>query len=95
MSAPEWKDTTSYQRDERGRSEPRTVELVTSGLRVIVTRHINAPDRWHVVCHDLNMSTPRILGAAGLEEAKTEALCVIGDRLEALSDAGIWLVGEA
>ncbi len=41
-----WKDTTSYSQGERGKAEPRTWSIETSGLRIVVTRRHGCEGWW-------------------------------------------------
>ena len=88
MKTPEWEDTTSYSRDAK--REPRTwtikygEESVTP-LSVTVTRHINYPGEWLLVCRELNLQLA--LGSEDIEGAKTEALKSIAYTLTRYSDA--------
>jgi hypothetical protein len=86
---PEWKDETSYSRGDTKR-EPRTWTIKhgegsVTPLRVTVTRHINYPGEWLLVCRELNLQLA--LGSEDIEGAKTEALKSIAYTLTRYSDA--------
>lgn len=70
-----WTDATAYSRDERGKVEPRTWELLLNGgnATLIVTRHRDYPGSWVMRAHGC-LSWMRELKARELEAAKTEAI---------------------
>lgn len=82
----EWKDTTSYSRGDLERV-PRTWELRTQRIVVVVTRHIDYPGKWLLRSHPINLE--RTLNADEVEQAKLEALGYVRGYLHrALEDLG-------
>jgi predicted YcjX-like family ATPase len=79
-----WEDTTSYSQGERGKTEPRTWTISTGDvlrrLDVTVTRHIDYPGEWLLICRQLNVR--HALKSEELEPAKTEALKSLAWELE-------------
>src|SRR5690606_15197937 len=79
-----WKDTTSYSQGERGTIEPRTWTISTGDvllrLDVTVTRHIDYPGEWLLICRQLNMRFA--LKSEDLGAAKSEALKAVAWELE-------------
>jgi predicted YcjX-like family ATPase len=79
-----WKDTTSYSQGSRGQSEPRSWTISTGEtllrLDVTVTRHLDYPGEWLLVCRQLDMR--HALKSDELEAAKAEALKDIAWELE-------------
>lgn len=66
-----WMDISSYSRGDVDRP-PKTVEIRFKDLRIVVTRHIDAPGKWILRCDPFyNM---HVLESTELEEAKREAL---------------------
>lgn len=79
-----WEDTTSYSRGERGTIEPRAWTISTGDvllrLDVTVTRHIDYPGEWLLICRQLNVR--HALKSEELEAAKVEALKSVAWELE-------------
>ena len=77
---PEWKDATSYSRNDRERV-PRTFDVTAGPVRLVVTcGHIACPGEWVMHGYGLNIDTePLGLDAAepagkAMEEAERVAL---------------------
>ena len=72
MSIPEWRDTTSYQRGERGKTDPREWCISFADLTIFVHRLVHR-DGWFLRCVSLNIrSYP--LGVSTADWAKERAL---------------------
>jgi hypothetical protein len=80
----EWKDTTSYSRDDKERI-PRTWKLEKEyyKLSICVTRIVHY-EGWYMNCYNLGMIEVS-LKTGNLEEAKKEALRLVADRIDELS----------
>lgn len=83
-----WKDISSFSSGEKDRT-PKTWSCITgSSLRLVVTRHIDAPGRWVVRCEPyFNFKT---LDSLDVEDAKVEAvklvLMYLKDDVQTLED---------
>lgn len=84
-----WKDITSFSRSEPLETrEPRTWQLETRNLRIVVTKgHIYHPKRWVLSCHQIGLDTVNICADEHTaEEAQMQAIRTVKLRLKALSD---------
>lgn len=75
-----WKDVTSYRRGERGKAEPRTYELRTPSLSVVVTRHVDMPGTWVLKCRDAGIDLED-LQTDDLDDAVYKAFVEVESRL--------------
>lgn len=78
----EWRDITTRKRDGRV-EEPRTWEIVSGTLRVVVTRHLDHPGEWLMRCDEIGIGLSP-LKSRDIEEAKLEALSRVRTRGEAI-----------
>lgn len=76
-----WKDATSYSRG--GDRTPKTWEVRTRSLRIIVTR-CHGLEGWWLLCHDLGIEMHRTLSTDDLELAKANALNTVRDKLSTM-----------
>lgn len=87
---PEWKDTTSYSRDEPA-SERSPREFSIRGKRLTVTiykyhlGHRKYTDEWYFSCRRLSMNEGK-LGVTDVEQAKLKALKIVLDVANAVRD---------
>jgi hypothetical protein len=83
----EWKDVTSYQRNERGKVEPKAWEaLFRAGIRVLVHRYVGyGEDVWLCTCSAVNIQVMQ-LDSTKIEEAKVEALVAVEKQAAGLRD---------
>ena len=73
---PEWKDVTSYSRDDKERI-PTTFAISVGELRIVITcGHIYYRPDWVMHCHALQIDS-KLLQAVSREEAQTEAILVV------------------
>lgn len=84
----EWKDRTSYSRDDKVR-EPRTWVWDTGqNVHVTVTRHIDYPGRWVVMAQwQFREVVWQLLNSELLEDAKVEAVEVVRSEFLAAAEA--------
>ena len=84
----EWKDITSYSRSTVER-KPTSWEAAVGGrggLRIVIScGHINHAPDWIMHCFELGINT-RPLHATSKDEAISEALEVVRDRIRRLLD---------
>jgi len=84
-----WKDTTSWSRSDKDRTEPKAVTCQVAHVRLTVHRHIHYPGKWLASCSPEVLHSPMVLDATTLENAKREALRKLhkasSDILEAIS----------
>lgn len=78
-----WKDVTTYRRDEKDR-EPRVLQVVISGIRlVLVWNHLYVPNEWCFHFGDIfNQIGLGFKKYDDIEEAKKSALKTIQIFLE-------------
>ena len=74
-----WKDATSYSRDERGFTEPRTLETKAGWLHLGVTRR-HGLEGWWGYCRELAITEHR-LGVIDLRSAQADWIRWIKERL--------------
>lgn len=87
MNKPEWKDTTSYSRIDKDRI-PTTFEICDGLLRVVVTcGHIYYKPQWVMHCQALSIDTRPLRNAATKDQAQTEALHIVRNLIEELSNS--------
>lgn len=72
----QWKDTTGYSRDERGRVEPRTWEIQSGTVRIIVTRFLRQ-EGWFLLCYEVGISNHFELRSRDLADAQREAIAKV------------------
>jgi hypothetical protein len=76
-----WEDKTGRSYGEKDRT-PKTWELNTNKLRIIVTRHMDyAEDDWCARCYDIGMDLVR-LKSKDIDAAKKEAIELVSFRLK-------------
>jgi len=76
-----WKDVSSYSRDDTERA-PRTFEIRTDAIIVVVTRWIHGdPARWYLTCREAGFSSHYGLNNQDLKDAQKEALWRVHDIL--------------
>lgn len=80
-----WKDVSSYSRSEKERV-PNAWSLTKAGLRVSVHRHIHYKNgEWLLTCEPFyNL---HVLASREQDEAKREALELVGEKARALAAA--------
>lgn len=85
--AMEWKDITSYSRDDKER-KPTGFGIEEGPLRISITcGHIYHRPNWVMHCRELGLDAHRLhapAGIEGLEAAKEIALTVAKTKLEVL-----------
>jgi len=90
-----WKDRTSYSRNEDLVSErvPRTWEIESPYLRIIVSRWIHGPGSWFLTCEavecdrlDLNTDSAAL--------AKTLALALVSARLTEMASSAAQMLKD-
>jgi hypothetical protein len=83
MKQYEWKDVTSFSRDQTDRT-PTAFEVSLEDLRITITSaHRDYPGTWVMHCHALQIDT-QVLKATTLNEAKRAAVQVVKDTLNKL-----------
>ena len=81
---PEWKDVTSYSRDDKER-KPTGFQIGVGDLQIIITcAHIYHSPNWVVHCYALQIDTKR-LQATTREEAQAEAINIVKEKLAKLT----------
>ena len=86
MSKPEWKDITSFSRDDKKRI-PTTYELDNGTLRIVITcKHFYYPGEWVMHCARIAIDTYHLKNANNLEDAKRLAIEFIGKSLQRFVD---------
>lgn len=79
-----WKDITSYPRSGRKPGEePRTWEITSGTMRVVVTRHLDHPGDWLMRCDEIGCHGS-VLKSRDIDAAKREALERVRMRAEAI-----------
>lgn len=77
----EWKDTTSYSRDDKDR-KPTTFSKQCGPMRLVVTSgHIHYPGKW--VAHAFPLFENKALKATTRDEAQAEVVQMAHDWLSA------------
>lgn len=80
----EWRDATSYKRGGKGENEePRTWEIESGTMRVVVTRHLDYPGDWLMRCDEIGCHSS-VLKSRDITAAKLEALERVRMRGEAI-----------
>ncbi len=87
----EWKDASSYSRNDKERI-PTVWELKVGGLRIVVHRIIHYPE-WYVSCYNLNIEN-KCLYTDDVEEAKAIGIKTIINKIEELEKAKSILIGQ-
>lgn len=89
MSAPDtntigdWKDVTSYSRDDTER-KPETYQISHGDLRIVITcGHIYHRPDWVMHCRQLGIDT-KALKAKTTQDAKAEAVRIVGATIKVL-----------
>ncbi len=81
-----WKDTTSYSRDDKAR-KPTSWTTEIGGLRIVVTSgHIRYPEKWVMHCYEAGMDTVPV-DAVSAETAQRMAVEMVREKVEAWHDA--------
>lgn len=81
----DWKDTTSYQRGERGAIEPDEWTLRGRAVSICVHRHIRYPPSvWLAECRNLGIERHELL-ATNIDVAKEEALILVSERVDEIA----------
>ena len=83
-----WKDETSYHQGERGHIVPKTWKARSGRLCVTVTRHLNYPGDWCLVCYEagIHIQQLNVDGNASPEVAQADALKIVRRKLIKLMD---------
>lgn len=91
----EWKDVTSYSRDDKER-KPTTFEAKEGALRIVITcGHINHRPQWVMHCGALSIDTYPLKEGATKEQAEEESLALVHERLEDLAKCAAKLTPNA
>jgi hypothetical protein len=89
----EWKDTTGYMRGgPKPGEEPRTWEIQSGTMRVVVTRHLDYPGDWLMRCDEIGCHGS-VLKSRDADAAKREALERVLMRGEAIVSRVKRLIG--
>ena len=82
-----WKNTSSYSRNDKDRT-PHTWSLEPiSTLRIIVTRHVHfQPIDWVLQCEAVRLDN-YLLRSKEIEDAKREAVAIVKDRVDHMVQA--------
>lgn len=80
---PKWKDSTSYQRGERGKIDPQSWTLKHPSVEVTIHKYIGCGETWHVSCHALNVHR-HSLGTTDKALAAARALEFLRHRAQAI-----------
>lgn len=84
--AIEFKDTTSYSRDEKDRT-PRTWQAHIGKFSITVTRHINYdPDVW-IAMTSPDILDKKVLKSKDIEDAKKEAIDLFREGCQKIIEA--------
>ena len=84
-SKPEWKDVTPWKSHDKDQSEPRTWEIRSGNVRVVVTR-MHGLKGWFMHRAALGINDAQ-LGSANIDDAKREAIDRVGQKIKGLSIA--------
>ena len=79
----QWNNTTSYSQNEKDRT-PRTWQMDVCGIRICVTRRFGLQG-WYLICEPWH--SQRLLKSTDVDDAKTEAMELIGRRARDLAKA--------
>lgn len=80
---PQWNNATSYSQRDTDRA-PRTWNMDVCGLRICVTRR-HGLEGWYLICEPWH--SLRLLKSADIDDAKAEAMELIGRRARELAKA--------
>jgi hypothetical protein len=81
----EWKDVTSYSRNDKERT-PTTFEVKEGPLRIVITcGHIYHRPEWVMHCHAVAIDGHPLKKGATKEQAETEALQIVAKHLADLT----------